>query len=99
MNAPEQAQGKTVQVLSSAGNESGGYTTYSNGIVTQRMSIRITMPEMSIKFPVPFPNEVISLQILGNLNYCVIDISVTGAKFLFEHSDLSRQFKMVVSGV
>lgn len=99
MDAVDKEQARPARVLTSAGSESGGYKIYDNGIITQRLNLRITMQEMSVLFPITFPNEVISLKILGGLDYHILDITAGGAKFSFSNADLSRQVKLVVSGL
>lgn len=89
------------QVVSSMSGENASYKLYSNGILTQRFKATAMAGsrQTNLPFPVAFPNEVTSIQVIGDLAATVTDLSSTGFRLNCPPQSSDKDLVIVVSGL
>lgn len=89
------------QIVSSMSGESASYKLYSNGVLTQRFKARIMAgrSQTNLTFPVAFPNDVTSVQIIGDLAATVTDLSPAGFRLNCSTQTSDKDLVIVVSGL
>jgi hypothetical protein len=99
--SPERGRLTRHQVVSSMSGEISSYKLYSNGILTQRVKARIMAgkSQTNLTFPVAFPNEVTSIQVVGDLAANVTDLSSTGFQLNCPPQSSDKDLVIFVSGL
>lgn len=89
------------QVVSSMLGENASYKLYSNGILAQRFKAKILAgkSQMNLTFPVAFPNEVTSIQVVGDLVAFITDLSSTGCRLNCSPQSSDKDLVILVSGL
>lgn len=89
------------QVISEKLGDYGYYKLYSNGLLVQRFTIhlRAELTEQHATFPIAFPNELLSIQFVGDISAKITSLKVVGVDFYFEPSATNRSIEIIASGV
>jgi hypothetical protein len=76
------------------------YTLYANGTFVQRMTVTSRPGEtVMLVFPITFPNEATSVQVVGNTGARVIEITPSNCKIVYPPNETGQAFKLSISGV
>lgn len=89
------------QVISSRSWDGGHYQLYSNGTLTQRFTIEVTAGrfETDLTFPIAFPNEVTSIEIVGDLAVTIPALSATGVRLKHQTQPANKEVTILVTGL
>jgi hypothetical protein len=89
------------QVVSSHSWDGGYYKLYSNGVLTQRFKVMIIAgrEQTDLTLPIAFPNEVTSIEVLGDLAVNIVDLSSTGARLTYQPQSANKEVTILVTGL
>jgi hypothetical protein len=81
--------------------DGGPYKLYSNGLIVQRWKLSVPAHTGSqfCVYPVAFPNEVISIQPVGDLDVRVERISLGNCELAFSMTPVERDIELIASGI
>ena len=99
---PEQKKQLTShQVISEKLGDYGYYKLYSNGLLVQKFTIhlRAGLTTQHAHFPITFPNELLNIQLIGDVTAKVTKLTIGGFDFSFEQSATNRSIEIIASGV
>jgi hypothetical protein len=77
------------------------YTLYSNGLLVEKMTV-LLLPGESDKFlvfPIAFPNEVISIQIIGDIDWQLEKITPGNCRIKFAPVTTAREIDLKIVGL
>lgn len=98
----EKAQIKRRQIISTGGDFDGGsgYRLFSNGIFVQKLRVARSHQEICyFVFPITFPNEVTSVQVLGDVHARVVSVTASGCEIAFSAGSKSDRVLIIASGL
>ncbi|MDR5811188.1 hypothetical protein [Caballeronia sp. LZ019] len=76
------------------------YTLYANGTFVQRVSVTSRPGETdTVVFPITFPNEAITVQVIGDTGARVIEITPGNCKIAYPPNDARQTFRLLISGI
>lgn len=89
------------QVVSSHSWDGGYYKLYSNGVLTQRFKVTIIAgrDQTDLTLPIAFPNEVTSIEVIGNLEVNVANLSSTGVRLRYQPQPADKEVTILVTGL
>jgi hypothetical protein len=89
------------QVVSSHAWDGGYYKLYSNGIVTQRFKVTIIAgrDQTELTLPIAFPNEVIGVEVVGDLAVNITDLSPGGMRLRYQPQPSNMELTILVTGL
>lgn len=89
------------QVIAENSWDSGYYKLYSNGVLTQRFQAMLLAgrEQSDLTLPIAFPNEVTSIQVIGDRTVQVSDISNTRIQLRYEPQTRDKKVTLIVSGL
>ena len=97
----EKEQIRKQQVVIANEWETGRYTLYSNGVLVQRFRLGIRAGQSTTQaiFPVAFPNEVTSIEFIGNVSPQIAELNLENIRFIHQVTHEDLQIDLVVSGL
>lgn len=97
----EKEQVRVQSVVRSDENANGSYTLYSNRIIVARLKAELKPMTFShsFTFPIAIPNEVTSIQIVGDVVGVVESLSLTSARIKYEATNTTRNIQIVVTAL
>ena len=89
------------QIFSSNTRDGGDYKLYSNGTLVQKLSYKILAHSKTtqVTYPVSFPNEPVSIQVMGELNYSILEMNEGNCVLSYAPSDIDRDVTFIISGI
>ncbi|WP_321864677.1 hypothetical protein [Burkholderia cenocepacia] len=90
------------QVVSAEGDfETGnGYRLYANGTISQRLKITARPGERAmLVFPIAFPNEVTSIQIVGEIDATIVEVTNGNCTVVYGANSAENVGKLHISGL
>ena len=82
--------------------KSGPYLTlYSNGIISQKLKISLKENETEkfIVFPEAFPNEIISIMIINNIDWNLKNVNLGNCQITFSPASNQRDIEIIITGI
>lgn len=98
LSAPEKDKLQKTLVI----NSTPYYKLYANGIIVEHLKGYKILPATSqrqITFPCAFPNEITSIQIVGDIDARITENSLGWCKIAFTPSNVEREIQIIVSGI
>jgi hypothetical protein len=78
------------------------YKLYANGILVEHVTNFKILPHTSsrhIIYPVSFPNELINIQVIGDIDAKVLNSSLSNCTISFSPSPHEREIQIIISGI
>ena len=82
-------------------HETAYYKLYSNGLLVQNMKLRIApgIEKLPLVYPITFPNELLSIQIIGEDAAWPIRASLGNCDLKIDPSSQEREIQLRISGI
>lgn len=82
-------------------HESAHYKLYSNGLLVQKLRLRVApmIEELDITYPITFSNELLSIQAVGNETAWPTKVSLGNCKLKIVPSRDEREIQLTISGI
>ena len=76
-------------------------TLYSNGIISQKLKISLKENETEkfIVFPEAFPNEIISIMIINNIDWNLKNVNLANCQIAFSPAPNQRGIDIIIIGI
>lgn len=102
ISGTEEAKLRERQVVSFAGNYNtgSGYRLYGNGTLSQRLQITARPGKRDVLvFPIAFPNEVTSIQIIGDIDGTIVEVTNANCTVAYSPHSSPTAGRLFVSGL
>ncbi|HEV2269000.1 MAG TPA: hypothetical protein VGR92_06045 [Steroidobacteraceae bacterium] len=82
-------------------HETEGCRLYENGVFVQNVKMTIPAEQTSrqVTYPLTFPNEILSVQIIGYVDAWVTELNQGNLTLWFDPAHEAREIELVLSGV
>jgi len=96
LSSEEKSKWKSQQIE----HETDYYRLYKNGMLVQNLNVsfRSTSPQRVV-YPITFPNEVMSISAIGDLDIRVIDMGQSNCTISVPEINKEEVIKLVISGI
>lgn len=82
-------------------HESSWYKLYSNGILVQKFKINIASmsKDRQVTYPISFPNELISIQVIGSNRVWISEASLGNCILGIDPIVSEQEIELIISGI